>query len=254
MLDVFSERCRICKPVAAGANYEQITMETHHKSISYECHEHHHEILRLNVQGVILELMTPTIEVRQALQDAGFDPDQGWQIFLKIHGEPKKEVSLTDTIDLRTPGIEKLRLVPKHVINGDREGPPQRTFALLEADETHLDRLGLRWETVIEANRRWLVIFGYPTPQGYTNRHVALAFEIPPTYPAAQIYGFYAFPPLALASSRAIESTQMRGTIFGQEYHGWSRRRGDAAWNPLTDNVATQLALVEGALAKEVPA
>ncbi len=86
------------------------------------------------------------------------------------------------------------------------------------------------------------------------NRHVALALEIPPTYPAAQIYGFYCFPALTLVSGRAIESTQLRGTIFGQEYHGWSRRRGDASWNPLTDNVTTQLALVEGALAKEISA
>jgi hypothetical protein len=44
----------------------------------------------------------------------------------------------------------------------------------------------------------------------------------------------------------------MRGTIFGREFHGWSRNRGSTAWNPAIDNVATQLALVDAALAKEV--
>lgn len=77
--------------------------------------------------------------------------------------------------------------------------------------------------------------------------------EIPPTYPGAQIYGFYAYPPLALACGRVIESTQLRGVLLGVEYHGWSRTCGPAApWNPATDNVVTQLALVDAALAKEI--
>jgi hypothetical protein len=36
---------------------------------------------KLNVQGVVLTLHQPTIVVRQALLDAGFDPTKGWQIF-----------------------------------------------------------------------------------------------------------------------------------------------------------------------------
>lgn len=80
-----------------------------------------------------------------------------------------------------------------------------------------------------------------------------MALEIPPTYPGAQIYGLYAYPPLALASGCAIASTQLRGVLHGVEYHGWSRNRGPGApWNSATDNVVTQLALVDAALAKEV--
>lgn len=78
-----------------------------------------------------------------------------------------------------------------------------------------------------------------------------LTLEIPPTYPQAALYGFYAFPPLALASGRDIPSTQMRGTIRGQEFHGWSRHRGSVAWNPVKDNVVTQLALADEAMTKE---
>lgn len=210
-------------------------------------------VWKLNVQGVLLEFPAPTVVVREALVLAGFNPDQGWQIFLKVAGHPKQPVELTTEIDLRTPGIEKLRLTPKDVNNGEGPAKPNRAFALLDIDEAHLDRLGLQWETIIEANRRWLLLHEYPLPSGYTVTHSKLALEIPPTYPGAQIYGFYVYPPLALACGRVIEKTQLRGVLLGVEYHGWSRNRGPAApWNPATDNVVTQLALVDAALAKEI--
>ena len=209
-------------------------------------------IFKLNVQGVILDLASPIILVRDALERAGFNPDQGWQIFLKVHGEPKRSVALTDTIDLCTPGIDKLRLTPKEINNGEAVPKPRHDFALLDVDAAHLARIGLDWETVVEQNRRWLVIHDYPVPEGYTVKCAILALEIPPTYPGAQIYGFFAFPPLALASGRTVASTQMRGIIFGKEFHGWSRNRGAIPWNPAIDKVATQLALVEAALSKEI--
>lgn len=208
---------------------------------------------KLNVQGVMLELFAPTIVVREALIEAGFNPDQGWHIFLKVVGQQKQPVELTTVIDLRTPGIEKLRLTPKDVNNGEAPVVPRRTFALLDIDEAHLNRLGLKWETLVEAERRWLLLHDYPLPVGYTVSHSKVALEIPPTYPGAQIYGFYAYPPLALSSGRVIASTQLRGVLLGVEYHGWSRNRGPAApWNANTDNVMTQIALVDAALAKEV--
>ncbi|OQW40188.1 MAG: hypothetical protein A4S08_05250 [Proteobacteria bacterium SG_bin4] len=210
-------------------------------------------VWKLNVQGVVLELFAPTIVVREALVEAGFNPDQGWHIFLKIIGQQKKQVELTTVIDLRTPGIEKLRLTPKDVNNGEASVMPCRAFALLDIDEAHLNRLGLKWETLIETERRWLLLHDYPLPVGYTVAHSKVALEIPPTYPGAQIYGFYAYPPLALSSGREIASTQLRGVLLGVEYHGWSRNRGPAApWDANIDNVVTQLALVDAALANEV--
>jgi len=208
---------------------------------------------KLNVQGVVLELFAPTVVVREALVEAGFNPDQGWHIFLKIVGQQKQQVELSTVIDLRTLGIEKLRLTPKDVNNGEAPVLPCRTFSLLDVDEAHLNRLGLKWETLVEAERRWLLLHDYPLPVGYSVSHSKVALEIPPTYPGAQIYGFYAHPPLALSSGRVIASTQLRGTLLGVEYHGWSRNRGPAApWDANTDNVMTQLALVDAALAKEV--
>jgi hypothetical protein len=208
----------------------------------------------INVQGVPVISDAPSIVVRDAIAQAGFDPDKGWFVFLKVHGEPKREVALTDTIDLTTPGIERLRLTPRNVDNGEAL-TPRRDFALLDADEDYLDRLGLCWETVTEGEQRWLLIHDYPVPAGYTVAVTELALLLPPTYPQAAVYGFYAYPPLALPTGRPIDRTQMRGTIRGREFHGWSRHRGpNDPWNPTKDNVATHLAMVDAAIAKEVGA
>jgi hypothetical protein len=208
---------------------------------------------KLNVQGVEIEIETPTILVSEALTRAGFDTAQSWHIFLKVEGQAKREVQLTDHVDLRTPGIEKLRLTPKEVNNGEAPPAPRRDFALLDADDAYLDQLGSRWETVVDAGRRWLLIHHYGLPAGYNAGQTLLALEIPPTYPGAQIDMFYTYPPLALASGRPIDCTQIPASIRGIAFNGWSRHRGAGSpWNPTTDNVSTHLALVESALLKEV--
>jgi hypothetical protein len=204
---------------------------------------------KLNVQGVVLTLHQPTIVVRQALIDAGFNPDLGWQIFLIVQGQPKKAVTLNDTVDLRTPGIEKLRLTPSGVHNGEAVASPKREFAVLDVDESYLNSLGYHWETVIEGKVRWLLINNYPVPAGYTSRSVVLALLVPPTYPTAQIDMFYTRPPLKLASGRAIDRANQQAVIRGAAFNGWSRHR---PWNPAADNVVTQLAMVESAVAKEI--
>lgn len=208
---------------------------------------------KLNVQGVLLTLHQPTIVVRQALIDAGFNPDQGWQIFLIVKNQSKRPMTLTDTVDLRTPGIEKLRLTPTGIDNGETAPKPRRDFDLLEVDEKYLDGLGCFWETVSDAGHRWLLIHNYRVPAGYDQQMVTLALLIPPTYPGAEIDMFYTNPKLTLTSGRPIDRTQVSAVICGTPFNGWSRHRNQAAkWRPATDNVVTHLALVEAAIAKEV--
>lgn len=215
-------------------------------------------VWKLNVQGVLLKLSHPSIVVRQAIEDAGFDPNKPWIIVLRVHGEPKREVDLNYVIDLCLPGVEKLRLIPKDVNNGEAPSAPRRLFDLLVPDEHFLNNLSLRWETIIETvapnqQRRWLLVHNYPVPAGFTVDYTVLALEIPPTYPGAQIYGFYTNPPLALKSGRTIPSTQLSAEILGVTFNGWSRHRGrQFPWNPTIDNVATHMALVDAAMAKEV--
>lgn len=208
---------------------------------------------KLNVQGAIIEVDTPTIVVRLALELAGFDPDKSWQIFLLVQDHPKQEVNLQTVIDLTHPGIEKLRLTPREVNNGEAPQIYRREFSLLPVDEIFLQKSGLKWETFAEQDRRWLMIFDFPIPSGYNVGNATLLLEIPLPYPAAQIDMFYTYPPLSLQSGRAIDCTQVRANVNGIEYHGWSRHRGGSSpWDPNTDNVITHFALVESSIAKEI--
>lgn len=206
----------------------------------------------LKVQGVGLEFDTPSVRVRDAMERAGFDPAKAWHIFFIVQGQPKQELTVDSVMDLGQPGVEKLRLVQRNVDNG-LAGEPQRAFAVLPADVKHLDAVGLVWETVIsEEGRRWLLVHDYPLPSGALPATATLALEIPASYPQAQIDMFYFLPFVHPAAGGEYPSTQIRATIRGQVYQGWSRHRNAAAaWNPQWDNIATHLALVETALLAE---
>jgi hypothetical protein len=206
---------------------------------------------KLNVQGVMIESREPKITVRHAIKEAGFNPETPWIIVLKIAGEPKHEVDLSFVIDLRHTGIEKLRLTPRHINNGEMAAAPRMDFALLPGDEAHLARLGLAWDAVNDGGRRWLILRNYPLPAGYTVSTADIAIEIPVSYPGAQLDMFYCCPPLALASGAVIPQTQSQETITGRVYQRWSRHRD---WNAACDTLVTHLALLDESLSREVEA
>lgn len=210
------------------------------------------EVWELNVQGKRISSTTPIISVVDALTRAGFDPND-WIIILKIAGQPKRQLSVGDEIDLRAPGIEKIRLTAKDVNNGEARTAPLRQFALLEGDESYLDGIGLEWETVETGGHRWLTIRDYPVPDGYTVKSTMLALMVPSTYPQAEIDMFYVHPHLHRTTGEEIPATQALQEIAGMSYQRWSRHRGSIRpWNPARDNVVTHLALVESALLKEI--
>ena len=64
----------------------------HYHHGAHDHHHPHHEVWKLNVQGVIIESRKPEIVVREAIQQAGFNPDTPWIIVLRVAGEPKREV------------------------------------------------------------------------------------------------------------------------------------------------------------------
>ena len=208
----------------------------------------------LEVQGVVLVLHEPTIVVREALSKAGLNPDQGWQIFLKVVGQPKQPMTLESIVELRTPGIEKLRVSPLDVGNGESSSPSVvRSFRLLDTDEAFLNANYPAWEAIVEGGRQWLLLPDYVLPDGYSSSKVCMALEIPPTYPAAQIDMFYLLPAAALQTGAAIPATEHRQAIRGLQFQRWSRHRGAGnQWSSTHDNVVTHLALVESALFKEI--
>lgn len=211
------------------------------------------KIWKLRVQGVTLEFTVPVVKVAEAMMKAGFDPTKPWHIYLMVAGQPKQEVNTDYMVDLRTPGLEKIRLMQRNVDNGDgQQSKLLREFKLLAVDERYLDGADLQWETILCNDRRWLVIHEYPLLTGYTPAVSKLALDIPKDYPAAQIDMFYFAPTVARCDGRPIPSTQVTANISDIVYQGWSRHRNGAnPWDPCTDNVATHLALVESCLARE---
>jgi Prokaryotic E2 family E len=207
---------------------------------------------QLNVQGVVLNLFEPTIIVRDALSKAGLNPDQGWQIFLKVEGQPKQPLTLDSVVDLRTPGIEKLRVSPLDVGNGETSSNVMRSFRLLDVDEAFLDAHYPCWEAVVEGGRQWLLLPDYDLPDGYSSSKVCMALEIQPNYPAAQIDMFYLLPAAVLQTGAPITATEHRQDIRGLQFQRWSRHRGAGnQWSTSHDNVVTHLALVESCILKE---
>ena len=71
----------------------------------------------------MVEFEQPVVSARAALVAAGFDPTKSWHIFLIVQGKEKEELSLDSEIDLRTPGLEKIRLMQRNVDNGDAQCP-----------------------------------------------------------------------------------------------------------------------------------
>lgn len=204
---------------------------------------------KLDVQGVKIESREPTITARDAIKRAGFDAEASWIIVLKVAGEPKREIDIATKVDLRHPGLEKLRLTPRQINNGEAVTPRRIEFALLPADEAHLNRLGLAWETRIDNGRRWLLLKSYPLPAGFVQPMAEIAIEMPTAYPTAQLDMFYCHPHLALRNGGVIPQTQVTETIFGAGFQRWSRHR---QWNSAHDTLATHLALVDESLRREV--
>lgn len=237
-------------PPLHGGHHEEGERKHHHHGEHNHHHHHDHQgQWKLNVQGVIIESPQPEIVVRQAIKQAGFNSDTPWIIVLKVAGEPKREVDLSFVIDLRHKGIEKLRLTPKQINNGEMGAKRRVEFSLLPQDEDHLDHLGLAWETLIDAGRRWLIIRNYPLPAGYRTPVADIAIEVPVSYPSAQLDMFYCRPPLALQSGTTIPQTQQLETITSLPFQRWSRHR---QWDAARDTLATHLALVDESLRREV--
>lgn len=165
---------------------------------------------------------------------------------------PKVQLELDSLIDLKQPGIERLRLTPKQINNGEIRCQFHRDFNLLPKDEKFLNDSCLQWETYIDNSRRWLIIKNYPIPEGYTSQSVELAIEMPSSYPAAELDMFYCNPHLALSNGRQIPQTQVTETIKNLIYQRWSRHRDPNTWSPQNDSIVTHLALVEESIAREV--
>lgn len=208
---------------------------------------------KLDVQGETTEWDNPAVQVRDALIKAGFDVNKPWDVKFKVAGQPIRDVSLNDTLDLSEPGVERLRVAPRNVTNGDGPSTLRRDFSLLQSDVDFLDGAGFQWQTINDG-QRWLIVENYSLPGGYNVPVCRLAVDMPEGYPSAQLDMFYCEPPLT-ANGAAPAQTEHREPICGTSFQRWSRHRAaDNEWDPARDNLGTHFALIELSLGREVGA
>ena len=128
----------------------------------------------------------------------------------------------------------------------------QRQFELLPEDVEHLDGVSLQWETVNDNGSRWLLLHGFPIPEGYIQSTSTAALLIPPTYPESQIDMVYFKPAIQRQDGQTIPQTQATATVCGQPYQRWSRHRTpENPWEPGVDNIERHLYLVQHWLRRE---
>lgn len=207
------------------------------------------KLWKLDIQGEMTEWDHPNVVVREALMAAGKDVSRPYIIVFKTKSGDR-QVDLDDIVNLDEPGIERLWLRPKKVVNGDAPHPRQRDFSLLPKDAAFLDRMGYEWDTVNDG-RRWIVVRNYPLPSGYQVASCALAVEMPSGYPTSEIDMFYCDPPLLLLTGREPDRANVRQTIDSRSYQRWSRHRESGTWSS-DDCVATHFGLIELAIGREV--
>ena len=130
----------------------------------------------------------------------------------------------------------------------------RRQFRLPPEDEAHLDSLGVPWETVVDANVRWLIVHDRPVPAGYTAERVRVALQIPAGYPDVQIDMVYFEPALARRDGGTIGALTSH-PIEGRPWQRWSRHRTPQnPWRLGVDDVAAHLVLVDHWLRRELVA
>lgn len=208
------------------------------------------QYFELNVNGTTIKVDKAQIIVSEALALAGIQDGHNYQMFLKVQGEPKVEVQSGSIIDLSKPGVEKLRLIPREVNNGDVS---LEQFEVLPKDGEYLKQVFGNFRTIIDQGRRWLVVENYELPDGYSYEKVTLVIEIPSLYPQAEIDMFYTYPRIHLTNGLTPSCTDVDQIIEGKSYQRWSRHRSPLSqWNPVIDSVVTHFSLIEESLLREV--
>ncbi len=128
----------------------------------------------------------------------------------------------------------------------------RRQFSLPAEDLEWLDARGGEYELVASPEGLRVVLLGVRVPAGYNVETVDLFFKIEPGYPDSQLDMVWFSPDLHLLSGKAIQA--LSPEVFDNKtWQRWSRHRtGVNPWRPGVDGLATQYALVQEWLEREL--
>lgn len=73
---------------------------------------------RFKVNGEAFEVHQQFIKGREVLQLAGLTPPRDYTLRVKIAGQRPKKVELDEEVNLRAPGIEKFKALPRDQTEG----------------------------------------------------------------------------------------------------------------------------------------
>ena len=96
-----------------------------------------------------------------------------------------------------------------------------------------MNSLGLLWETIIDQNIRWVIVYRLPLPAGFQVSRADVAFQITPAYPPGALDMAYFNPALGRADGKAIANLTFV-QLEGRPWQQWSRHR-DPLVNPWVD-------------------
>jgi hypothetical protein len=179
-------------------------------------------------------------------------PTDKWRIHQKLRGGQMDEVTDSEKVDLRERGVERFVTMELTQTDGEtaaQEAPPaRRAFDLPEEDTEFLNSLDQVWETVKQADVRWLLVHDYPLPSGFNVSKATLAIKIEGGYPPAKLDMVHFLPGLSKVSGTAIPNLSTV-TIDDKQYQQWSRHY---TWREGVDDLAVHYRRVEQWLLDEL--
>lgn len=197
---------------------------------------------RIRINGERYEVRKPDPTGREILQIAELTPPENYTLRVKVSGEQPRKVGLDERVDLRRPGVEKFKALPRD----QREGwDMRRQFPILATDEAFLNQYGLPWETISDGSQ-WVLIHDFQTHDGYNHSKVSVAIRLETGYPLAALDMVYVFPVLVRNDGRPIPNADVMQVLDGKSWQRWSRHRtSQNPWKPGEDGIETHVYLIE---------
>ncbi|MEQ1603421.1 MAG: multiubiquitin domain-containing protein [Pyrinomonadaceae bacterium] len=207
---------------------------------------------RIRVDKERFTVDSSRIKGKDILALVGKTPEK-YNLYQHIRGERPKLIAADQTVDLTDAGVERFSTMKIENTEGEVR-IARRSFKLPPEDEQFLNNTSGFWETVIEANTRWVILEKFRLPNGFDVQEAAIALRIAPTYPDDQIDMAYFYPSIFRADGKVVRGLSPLN-LDGKVWQQWSRHRvGNDAWRPDIDGIETHLlyvsAFLEGELKK----
>jgi hypothetical protein len=203
---------------------------------------------RIRINGERYEIMKSDPTGREILHLAGLVPPNNYTLRVKIGGEPPKKIGLDEKVDLRRPGVEKFKALPRD----QQEGLDRRhQFFLPPDDEVFLNQYGVPWETIVDGSQ-WVLIHDFSTHERYNHQKVSVAIRLETGYPLAALDMVYVFPALIRNDGKPIRNADVNQALDGKVWQRWSRHRtSENPWKPGEDSIETHVYLIEDWFVRE---